>query len=513
MARVVVGKAGNLVIVFKDKKSFSTKITVSPKDSARSIERKIKKAINAVADKAPDKYFDEIIALKAGAEARRVKRSLKPGKVKPGKKPKKPKVKPEKAPPRPTITIEWITNQLKATAKGDKKAQAAAKTLHVNREYVEEFLLPEKPGERSENQVAATVAVFNALYTMPKRKGKTPKFRLYLMARAAGTDKFAERLAELQSFIDKKGTLTKEADPEIISAADMFIRHYLLDIVAQEKVNPQYRKELMRLLGIKKRFKGEKDKPAPASIAGPMDSDTVTAALLYLRRYHLKKPKKARFWDAAKVRVLKKVEKPKGKLSPIEEFAKKNWKKLPTVLYDAAKGGKPADIVKLTRNLPEGRASLAEALQELERNDISLAFNKIFNEFLYNDDAFRAWADSLPERRGLVQRGVMLRQKDDPEKRERFVKAVQEFVNFTAKRTDRQWCKKLGGDLMTLYNDVLELNKDELEVNGVIDMRTITALAVLTWRMKNIGQPEGYWARSLGIKKEKPKREGRTIEL
>ncbi len=173
--------------------------------------------------------------------------------------------------PRPTISVEWIQQQLR-DSKDDRKGLAAATLAHQNREYVDGYI--------SGNRKETTVALFDALSDIPS-------FKLYL-------DSVASRKV-LPEFIDLQKSLTEnrgKIEDKQVKAADLYIRYFLFGFGAIN--NPQYNKEVNQITAI---INGLKESDPSGQVlmriygSGSVDGDTLTSALLYIRRWNATHPK------------------------------------------------------------------------------------------------------------------------------------------------------------------------------------------------------------------------------
>ena len=432
----------------------------------------------------------------------------------------------KKATPRPLISQEWIEQQLRDASKNDRKAQDAASAVHTSRAYVDMFLTPNitRAAERTENQKNATIALFNSLSAVPG-------FRLYLTAIAAQQQQFEKKdrvfpeFEMLQTFLSEPGRsemLTRDANPQVISSADMYIRHYLYNFVALIDDYSGYKKEIEQLPSAKwrlDRISKSKDLPDAqknASIrqmlTGPLDADTLVMAVLYLRRWTLEHPEEGNaktqaqisLWTAPQVLASEEEARkpvvpirPPAQKTALEEFAEKNWKNLSEDMHMAAKNAKPEALITIMRALPPGQSSLESALSALKRNDITRAFEKVFNDMLSSDPKFRAFLEYEDKYNKLAS--IRLDEKASPQTRVEAARAVQDFLNNEARKEDPLH-SKMKEDLKILYRQVLRppTGRDELFVNGLIDGRTLAAVAVHEWRKKNPRADIGEWAKQFG---------------
>ncbi|MBD3210882.1 hypothetical protein GF318_05885 [Candidatus Micrarchaeota archaeon] len=400
----------------------------------------------------------------------------------------------EARPPRPTITAEWIQSQLRAARGSDADRPATA--LHANREFVQQFLSSQA------HQRAAVAAVFNELY-------RTRRFQLWLGS-VAGRE--GREYTLLQAHLREQGDnprLAPDADESLLRTAASTIRFYVLEFEANRDEYSRLRSELRQLPSMRSRLGNNSRLQSYRS--GPIDADTITAAVLYLRRLHLDSTEgRARrqagisVWRAPSVRETEEGEREQpeeqeeeAEQTPLQQFAAREWTNLPAELYRSARQGRPEAVGTLLRNLPDGYDSIEDALQELNRTDVRDAFDRIFNEFLHHDRAFRAFCQSSPSYRRVAHARVHLDSDSPPGSRRLVARAVQAFINFSAARTDEEWCGRLNQDLNILYRNVLGTQDTSIGVDGVADMRTIAALSVYTWRRTHHNAAVGEWARNI----------------
>ncbi len=237
-------------------------------------------------------------------------------------------------PPRPRISGEWLETQLREARRDDRRALAAATAIYANRNFVNQFLSPDaqRGTARTDAQKNITIAAFNSLYQIPA-------FRLYLSSLAAmRRDAYPDEITRLrlppgstmplypdyvtlQTFLTEPGrpeSLSEQASAEIIRAADAYVRHFLIIFAAPNQLNARYNQEISQMniggnvadLGWRMRNAQGAMTFQPASgrgptdadraalaqlyISGPMDSDTLGAAVLFIRRWSLEHPDRGR---------------------------------------------------------------------------------------------------------------------------------------------------------------------------------------------------------------------------
>jgi lysophospholipase L1-like esterase len=188
----------------------------------------------------------------------------------------------------------------------------------------------------------------------------------------------------------------------------------------------------------------------------------------------------------------------------LQDFADQHWRNLTAELYQSTQGGRPAGIVTIMRNLPQGHSSLADALRALNRTDIRDAFDRIFNEYLHTNAAFLQFCRTFSVNNENPYEGIardstrLSASTSDPDRR-RVMRAFAQFINQEAQRTGDQY-SRLRQDLILLYRQALSMGRDDYDPDGRTDMRLMAAIAVYSWRMANPNAAVGDWAQSLGIR-------------
>lgn len=441
-----------------------------------------------------------------------------------------------RAPPgaaaRPAISQGWISTQLRNAARGDSIARAAAGAVHAEREAVQAFLGAATGASRTAQQTAATIAVFNALYQLPR-------FRLYLSSQAATDEQFARLQMHLSDPSRSSSELAADAGASLVTAADSYIRHYLLSFIAHPSGgSPRFRQELDQLPTMRTRLanlqRARTSRAGSADdrralitqqLSAPMDADTITASILYVRRYTLAHPSRGRgrgeesiaAWQAPEVARREeappaaRAEAPRAETppaapaeperTPLQRFADANWRNLHTEIYQAIREGRAEALITILRNLPEGHSTLSSALSAAGRDDIARSFDRVFNDFLHTDRQFLAFVRSRSAYTGIARASTRLSEGSSATDRTLIARAVQDFLNFTAGRSDQAWCPRLNQDFRILYRQVLRppLARDALDVNGQADERTLAALSVYTWRRRNQSAEVGHWARRFDV--------------
>jgi len=188
----------------------------------------------------------------------------------------------------------------------------------------------------------------------------------------------------------------------------------------------------------------------------------------------------------------------------LQDFADRNWRSLPAEIYRHAQGGNPAGFITLTRNLPAGETSFEGALRTLNRDDIPRAYDRVFNEYLHTDRDFLDFCNTWREGEtrpyeGVALASVTMSASSTPTDRRLVVRAIQAYLNYTAGRTGEDWYSRLRDDFRMMNRDVLGLTRENLDVNGLEDVRTLAAIAVYSWRKGHRSEAVGAWATSLNI--------------
>jgi len=174
----------------------------------------------------------------------------------------------------PTVTQNWLDNQFQ---------RGAVDSIFINRAAVDGMLR-----QNANNQKAATVTVFNSLARVKRPGEEEGPLSTYLSMKPA--------LSGFQETIGRNGgvlTAGAASDTNVVKAADMFIRDFLLNPASRDST---YRRELLQVDGMNTRLGNvEKWKAAAKAdptakalmsqqFVGPMDAATMAAAGLYLRR-------------------------------------------------------------------------------------------------------------------------------------------------------------------------------------------------------------------------------------
>jgi lysophospholipase L1-like esterase len=189
--------------------------------------------------------------------------------------------------------------------------------------------------------------------------------------------------------------------------------------------------------------------------------------------------------------------------SALQDFADANWRNLTAELYQNTQGGRPAGIVTLMRNLPQGQASLDDALRALNRTDIRDAFDRVFNEYVHTNTAFLEFCRNNDDFRGVARESTRLSASTSESDRRVVMRAMARFLNQEAQRTGDTYTR-LRQDLTMLYRQAFSMGRDDYDPTGVTDIRLMAALAVYSWRMANPNATVGDWAQTLGIRPQAP---------
>lgn len=170
-------------------------------------------------------------------------------------------------PPKPRIDRTVILAQI-----GTRDQATAATFLVSNSDRIDDFLKAGQKGtERTRTQREATIRLFNEL-------SRIPAFGLYLSSVAN-----EKEFAELEMFLGQhRGNIDNVREAQILAYADLYIRYYLVYYAAKD---PNFRNELIQLERFKKTGKDD--------LLGPIDSDTIAAAELHIRRWNPKTPLKS----------------------------------------------------------------------------------------------------------------------------------------------------------------------------------------------------------------------------
>ncbi len=392
MASINPSGENRIVVTYKKKDGSPGAVTktITGQVSVANIEAAIHRAILiAMGDEenmAPEDYKQLAgFSSRASALATQFKEYFQPserlregtGRGPPGRRPggRRPgREKPEE-PPIPTINESWIGSQLKSAESagglgGDSKAQEAASSLHRLSGYVDKFLNPERKAERTEQQKAMTIDVFDRLY-------RTSMFSLLLSSQAHVAE-YTPVAAYMGAQSEGKKTLNG-ADGETIKAADTYIR-YFIGFMARKKGYERFKEELRKIPSMKGMLDLAKasvsDEYRMKNYSRPMDGDTMTAASLYLRRWHQENPKvaymkrsqdKIAVWKAPKVLEIKEdVSTARGPRLALSRYAK--YVKTPHVGFIGASltagGAIAAEFRRLFRE--EGKVKMGKPAVKAE---------------------------------------------------------------------------------------------------------------------------------------------------
>ncbi|MCI0504247.1 GDSL-type esterase/lipase family protein [Candidatus Micrarchaeota archaeon] len=184
----------------------------------------------------------------------------------------------------------------------------------------------------------------------------------------------------------------------------------------------------------------------------------------------------------------------------LQDFAERNWRNLPSELYQGAQGGNPAGIITISRNLPAGETSFEGALRTLNRDDIPRALDRAFNDYIHRDRDFLQFCRDNRDYQGVALESVTLSAASTPTDRRLIMRAVQAYLNHAAGRTGDEWYGRLRDDLRMMYRDVLGTGRDTLDVNGLDDLRMLAAIGVYSWRKGHRSEAVGAWATTLNIR-------------
>jgi lysophospholipase L1-like esterase len=183
----------------------------------------------------------------------------------------------------------------------------------------------------------------------------------------------------------------------------------------------------------------------------------------------------------------------------LQDFADQHWRNLTAELYQSTQGGRPAGIVTIMRNLPQGHASVEDALRVLNRTDVRDAFDRIFNEYLHTNRDFLEFCRGRDDFQGVARESTRLSGTTSDTDRRRVMRALAHFINHEAQRTGETYTR-LRQDLALLYRQGFSMGRDDYDPDGRTDMRLMAAIAVYSWRIANPTAAVGDWAQSLGIR-------------
>ncbi|VVC02837.1 GDSL-like Lipase/Acylhydrolase family protein [Candidatus Bilamarchaeum dharawalense] len=190
------------------------------------------------------------------------------------------------------VDQRYILQQIAATDRA-----GTATTLVTRKEEIDGFLKQDQRGtERTKQQRETTVAIFNEL------AANVPAFKAYLKQMAATQRSEYPEFVQLFVFTqDQNAKLDISTQAEILRAADLFIRYFLINFGAN--TDPSFRREIEQLVGLKAILDESKPLAKRLAMGGTIDSDTMAAAELYIRRWQLIHPKKGAAQKADEIPV------------------------------------------------------------------------------------------------------------------------------------------------------------------------------------------------------------------
>ncbi|HSB47403.1 MAG TPA: GDSL-type esterase/lipase family protein [Candidatus Bilamarchaeum sp.] len=189
--------------------------------------------------------------------------------------------------------------------------------------------------------------------------------------------------------------------------------------------------------------------------------------------------------------------------SALQDFADRNWRNLATELYQNVQGGRPAGIVTIMRNLPQGYSSIEDALRALNRTDIRDAFDRVFNDYLHSNTAFLQFCRDNSDFTGVARESTRLSGTTSEADRRVVMRAMARFINQEAQRSGDVYTR-LRQDLALLYRQGFSMGRDDYDPTGVTDPRLLAAMAVYSWRMANPNANVGDWGQSINIRPQAP---------
>ena len=297
-------EGNGITVKFKDGTKIKTGIIVAKNDD---MSAKVLDAISAAGDKASAKYDSEIGELygKVEQEANRIKGQLTAVPKTGGQKTilktiiaPSPKVLPTDTTARTDTTsidvvpvkTDWINeikNRLADAAGGDL---APIEYLFENRAEIKKHLNPETV---KEHQKVATREIFAALSNIPS----------FEFNRQTQNDSY--KLLRTQVF--EKGSL-EGASQNVINEANAYIRHFLINLRPLNNT-AGYDKEIRQIPRCREIMDGK------AGLSDPMNSETVVAAALFIRRWNLEQKQVPE--SSIPVWQTQKAEAPKKMMAPM----------------------------------------------------------------------------------------------------------------------------------------------------------------------------------------------------
>lgn len=239
------------------------------------LDKLVGNAIDQAILKADDKHVDEVSQLtsRVAAETAILRGLLTPVQGKEAA-PQKRITAPAQAPkesvtPRREVDGKWLEARLDESSGGSLKPIDA---IYGNRGELDRQMGVQFPA----HQEVATKIVFAAL-------SKIPSFTQYLHAQATASGYPVFSL--LSSYVDRYKGLAG-AGTDVIGAANVYVRYFLLDLRAQE--NAAYGLELGQLPKCRSTMDSlQQSLPSVKPLDYPMNSETAIAAALYIRRWNM----------------------------------------------------------------------------------------------------------------------------------------------------------------------------------------------------------------------------------
>ncbi|MFH1785656.1 MAG: GDSL-type esterase/lipase family protein [Candidatus Micrarchaeota archaeon] len=179
----------------------------------------------------------------------------------------------------PTINQRFILKQITSSDR-----ETATTTLFTNRTAIDKVLAKGQRGTaRTTAQKEITVALFSELR-------KIPAFELYLTTAAAQEAETHPELGNLLQHIESGKRIDKRTDAKILQAADLYIRYYLTNFGGMDQ---NYRQEITQLEKVRAIIEA-RPLARKTAMERPIDSDTIMAAQLHMRRWYLTHPTSGR---------------------------------------------------------------------------------------------------------------------------------------------------------------------------------------------------------------------------
>lgn len=229
-------------------------------------------------------------------------------------------------------------------------------------------------------------------------------------------------------------------------------------------------------------------------------------------------------------------------LTPLERWERLNWggERLISALSDSVQRRRPDTFLFHLRNLPprphvdgepDRSYTLPEALNEFERQDLRIAFDRVFNEYLRGNAEFRRFLEQTSGFNADAICGATLSVSSSVSDRQTILRAINAFLVQQSSAT-QGWHHRLGQDLDMLYSETGRFDSAATQPDATptqLDEQyliAVAALSVYSWRSfdrNRTAEPGGRWAQppepvtepqsQQPVQPRRPQDSGRRINL